>query len=191
MEALVALSLASNVVQFVDFSLKIYSKTLEIAHSAHGRTELNRELEQSCESLRKFNSKLSSIGQQINLRNAVPFIAPNDLQRRHEDSIHEDVRAINRIATDCNIVCDQLLQILEELRLDPARRFRLPRSLVTGLKEFFKSKQIAQLETKLKDFQAPLQLRFSSLLRYVFRILYCLWPVANCFLLLLVSNNYT
>lgn len=45
MEALAALSLASTIVQFVDFSIKIVSKGFKIYHSGDGSLSENNDLE--------------------------------------------------------------------------------------------------------------------------------------------------
>ena len=46
-EALAALGLAANVVQFIDFVSNLISSSSEVVSSAQGSTERDRELEQS------------------------------------------------------------------------------------------------------------------------------------------------
>jgi hypothetical protein len=55
---LTAFSVAGTVVQFVDFSLKIFAKTRQIYRSAEGATKINQHLADTAQDLRNLVTKL-------------------------------------------------------------------------------------------------------------------------------------
>ncbi|CAK7205388.1 hypothetical protein SEUCBS139899_008159 [Sporothrix eucalyptigena] len=176
MDPLTALGLASSVVQFVDFGLKLFSASAEIAGSASGAAGHNLELENVYTKLQTFTSKL-----ELNLADSEPS-PPTDglpaaiaLGNAHIKAIRPHVAAIQQIAADCRAVCSQLLDVVKGLRVDPKASNRRLRSLGAALKTAFRTEKIAGLEARLKRFQELLALHFFPLLNeqqaYMSRVL--------------------
>lgn len=175
MDPLTALGLASNIVQFVDFALKLYSASAEIVGSARGATAQNLELDKVYTRLQTFTSdlKLAADSEPSTPADGHPAAgalgnalgdAPGNA---HTKAIRPHVAAIEQIAVDCRVVCDQLLDVVNGLRVDPAASNRRLRSLGAALKTAFSAKKIAGLDERLKRFQSLLALHFFPLLKLV------------------------
>jgi ABC-type transporter Mla subunit MlaD len=94
MEALAAISLASSIVQFVDFGSKLLSTTKEIKQSANALDATGANLETSAQILGQLSKELAS-----------SFHA-----------VTQDERNVNILAGDCKKVADELLTILGKLK---------------------------------------------------------------------------
>ncbi|OAA66663.1 NACHT nucleoside triphosphatase [Niveomyces insectorum RCEF 264] len=168
MDPLTALGLASNIVQFVDFALKLYSASAEIVGSARGATTHNHELDTVYTRLQTFTSelKLAADGEPSTPADghSTAGALENAPGNAHTKAIQPHVTAIEQIAAECRVVCGQLLDVVNGLRVDPTASNRRLRSLGAALKTAFGTKKIAGLEERLKRFQALLALHFFPLL---------------------------
>lgn len=165
MDPMMALAVASSVVQFVDFGLKLFKATAEIAGSARGATAGNLGLENVYAKLQTFTSKLD-----FNLADSEPSPHGNGLPaavalgKAHIKAIQPHVTAIAQITADCRVVCDKLLDVVKGLRVDPNASNLHLRSLGAALKTAFRAKKLAGLEAQLKRFQDLLALHYFPLL---------------------------
>jgi len=96
MEALVAISLASSIVQFVDFGSKVLSRTKEIRQSADATDTATANLETSARILGRLSEELG-----------LSFHA-----------VSQDEKNINILATEAKKVADELLAVLERIKKD-------------------------------------------------------------------------
>ena len=97
MEALVAVGLAGNIVQFVDFSCTLFERTTSIYHSHAGSSAEADSLESITKDLQDLTSKLSQGSQ------------------HHAASAQHDV-GLRKLAQECQEVAAELLSVLLEVK---------------------------------------------------------------------------
>jgi hypothetical protein len=100
MDPLTALGLVGNVVQFVDFALKLISTGAEIAGSAGGATEGTLELEKVCNTLNTFTLKL---GLEESGQNRIADSPEGDAAIADNGETKKHVIALEEIAVDCRL----------------------------------------------------------------------------------------
>lgn len=104
LEALAALGLASNILSFVDFAIKLTNDASELARSADGLLNADRDLEM-------YTSKIHELSQ--------------SLERQHNSSPHssQHVAAVQELATLSKNTADEILQHLRCLKARDTRRW--------------------------------------------------------------------
>lgn len=100
LEAFAALSLTANIVQFIDFGGKLFSKARQVHHSKDGFSKDHADLESATKSLKQLMRNLSS-------STTTTTIA---------DNILHDEEELIRFAKDCIGLADELIQLLEKVR---------------------------------------------------------------------------
>lgn len=143
MEALAAVSLASNILQFVDFSTKLIHGAREIYVSVSGETEENRSVESITSEMKSLTSKLSS---------------PATSQQS------EDEKSLSRLAGECKIVADQILDLLNKTKPEVAQSRR--QSAWSSWKGILHKREKAELETRLEHCRSQLGLQLTFLMRF-------------------------
>jgi hypothetical protein len=165
MEALAALSLAGNVIQFVQFMAELISTGSEIAESAHGASQQAVVLERVYESLSTLSSRLHTgydepqlPGPLVGRTNHITFHKPTGVQSH--------VQPLEELSAECHSLCEQLLETVRKLQVKgkSLRRFK---SFVAALETVWKSQEIRSLEEKIRRYQEIITLHFFPLLRYV------------------------
>jgi len=151
MDPFTAISLAAAVVQFVDFSTKLISGAREIYTSVSGQTEENRSVESITREMTSLASKLSS--------------AANSQQS-------EDEKSLYRLAGDCKIVADQILDLLNRIKPRDPRSMR--QSAWSALKNKLHEKERAELESRLQNCRNQLGLQLNFIMRFCSR--FFSWP---------------
>ena len=147
-----AVSLASSVIQFVDFSTKLIAKGREIRHSSEGTTERNFELS-------LISTRLTTLS--ANLHNAMRMKASSS------HGLTEDERTLMRLAEASKNVSEKLASALEALKI---------RGLVDGkwsglraaLKLCWGQEKIQELETRLDSLRKQLAMQLLLGMRYVY-----------------------
>ena len=164
MDPLTALGLAGNVVQFIDYALKLINTGAEIAGSASGATEGTLELEKVCNTLKTFTLKfeLEESGQNPNAD-----IPQGDGALAGGGKAKEHAMALEMIAIDCRTVCDQLLNIVKGLRVNKGTSNNRIKSFATAIKTVRAGEKISGLEERLKRFQTLIALHFFPLFKFV------------------------
>ncbi|ERS98115.1 hypothetical protein HMPREF1624_04895 [Sporothrix schenckii ATCC 58251] len=166
LDPLTALGLATNIVQFVDFGLKLFSTSIEIAQSAKGATSLNLELEHAYTTLCNFASDLQFTDDGTSDRpQSNGGAAVDTLGKAHAKAIRPHIAAIEGIAADCQDVCHQLLRVVRGLRVDPGSSKRRLKSVAAAVRMVWSEKKIKSLEERLRRFQELLALHFLPLLK--------------------------
>ncbi|KIW81158.1 hypothetical protein Z517_04181 [Fonsecaea pedrosoi CBS 271.37] len=90
-----AISLAAAIVQFVDFSAEVIQGVREVKGSISGATERNRSVEVVVSDLRNLVLKLSET---------------------HHSRQSEDEKALGRVADECKILANQILDLLQKIK---------------------------------------------------------------------------
>jgi hypothetical protein len=122
LDPLSALSLASSVVQFIDFGCKLVSEGCELYKK--GASGKNDGLEQVTKDLARVTDGLTKRG--------VPPAA----------KYSEDELVLQELAGSCKLIADELLGILEELK---------PQKSQNGLESFRKALRSARKKGKIQD----------------------------------------
>ena len=131
-----AVSLASCVVQFTDFGIKLVEGSIELYGSANGLNAERSNLELKTNHLRKLANKIIAL--------------------EHEDT--DSFRfgsddQLSQLAESCNLIAKDLLSVLDDLKVKklagPGRKWESFRKAVTALSPHNKNK-IATLETELR-----------------------------------------
>jgi hypothetical protein len=169
MDPLTAIGLAGNVVQFVDFALKLVSTSAEIAGSARGATESTLELETVYTTLKTFTLQL-----EVKETDPRPITGISEGDGaleglgRNGKAIKDHITALEKIAVDCKIVCDQLLNVVGGLRVKTGTSNRRIKSFGAAFKTALARGKISELEERLNRFQISIALHFFPLLKFVF-----------------------
>jgi hypothetical protein len=146
MAELAALGLASNVVQFVDFGIKLFRDGKELYESAQGSIAEQRELQAVTADLRDIVQKLH------------PTVHPAT----------QDDAALARLAADCEKLATELLGVLDKLKVKEGQNRKWV-SFKQALALVLKEKEIRGLEQRLERYRDQLSKRLLYILRFVFR----------------------
>lgn len=158
MEAVAALGVAANVVQFLDFSQKLCSTSLEIYQATKGASRANTESETL---LRCFIESINMVSSDLKkYRSALNVTPPHVF----------GAGAIKDIVDDCRNLAGDLLGRFEKLRAggNPGRW----KSFVRGVKCMWSEKELQDLQSRLGRYQSLLEWRVLISLRYSIRISY-------------------
>ncbi|KAK5653318.1 hypothetical protein OQA88_9009 [Cercophora sp. LCS_1] len=164
MEALAAVSLASNVLHFLEFMSKIIREAREIQNSVSGTTKEFEDLDKTCELLGKISQSL------------IPKLSPDELRALppNKQPIDKEIR-LAETALQCKEASDTLRRDLQSLKVKSTSRWRAS-SLRQSAKNWAISRpQVKILEKTVEDARANLMLSLqditsekqSSILRYL------------------------
>ncbi|KAI1409313.1 hypothetical protein F5Y13DRAFT_94779 [Hypoxylon sp. FL1857] len=144
MDPFSAISLAGNIIAFVEFGIKLTMKSSEIYGSMSGETEANRVISTITTDLNAFSENL---GRTIST---------------HSSAAEENIASLAR---DCAVDAAKLTRILNRLQIagkDSRRRKLLP--LIPALKSLWKQKDIQEIQQRLTNFRAQITLRLVALI---------------------------
>ena len=157
MDPLTALSLAGNIIQFVDFGSKLLQKGHEIYNSVDGASIGNKELEAAAINLRELSGRLnaSTVSRRARRDVGVTGTVP-------------DV-AIVQLSKNCLLVAAELLQVLDRLRVqgDSNRRWK---SFRQALKSSLKQGRVNELNNRLQTLRQELSFNVLVSLRSVWSL---------------------
>lgn len=159
MEALAALGLAANIVQFIQFTSNLISYASEAYSSASGATTTTINLEKvygrlSAFSLNLQGSESTDVGFLLNSQ-AIPY--QQSFQNR------ADTAALVDLGKECEATCNQLLETTRNLRAKDGR-WRRFQSFQTALKTVWNQNKIDDLQKRLDRYQGLLVLHFFPVL---------------------------
>jgi len=144
MEALTAIGLIANVIQFVDLGAKLVGSAKEMRNSVSGMTLENKSLEEVTIEMRDLTSRLE----------------PPKTHARTQDE-----EALRLLAQECRELSDQILRLLRKIAPSkPNSTLRYMRSAFKNIK--YKDDK-RELENKLARCRSQLHLQFSKLNRLV------------------------
>ncbi|KAI9771952.1 MAG: hypothetical protein M1839_002585 [Geoglossum umbratile] len=141
MEVLAAISLAGNIIQFVDFSGKLISKTAEIRKSGTGALAENINIETATNDLALLSTKL------------------------HDSANSAGDTALQELCQSCNTIATELLTVLDSVKVHGGQNKW--KSFRKALRSVWSKEDIALLEQRLARFRDELNLRVAIDLRSV------------------------
>ncbi|KAI1171279.1 hypothetical protein F4777DRAFT_66379 [Nemania sp. FL0916] len=167
MEALAALGLASNIVQFLDFTWRLTETAAKVHESSSGAAKNILELDIV---YRKLNSFCSSLlappqpgGQDCDETKRMQALFPDDVQR--QITVNSHISDLRKLASNCTSLCQQLLDATSKLRAREGKSNCKFESFKVALRTLYSEKKIAQLEDMVKRYQTEIALHFLPLIK--------------------------
>ena len=134
MDPLSAVSLASTVVQFLDFGIKLVAKTHEIYNSAEGAEVRNIELDAIAQNFVSLNQRVRSRSRKVCAY-----------------AISEDEKALEAMTEQCNKVGEELIDALQKAKVQGVhKRWK---SVRQALKSVLGRDKIQELYDRLKQYR--------------------------------------
>jgi hypothetical protein len=146
MEALAAVGLASNILQFLDFCSKVVSGSSEIYRSVSGTSEEYESLEQMCQFVRDLSASLIPPQSPQELEKLPPELRPTNMEIN-----------LARLALRCKEASDRLFNDLRASRLDSTSRGRAA-SLWQSVKNALGRSRIRALQKTVENCRKDLML---------------------------------
>jgi hypothetical protein len=140
LDPLTAISLASNMVQFVDFSGKIISKTRELTKSSHGTTQEAYNAEIVIRDLLRHSEQLKD---GVRAARATPHT--------------EDDKALEDLCNGCISLSERIIKRLEKLKLGEGAGKR--QAFLHALKAVWSQKELESEEAQLATYRSRLEFR--------------------------------
>lgn len=157
MEALAAISLVGNVLQFAQFVAGIVATAGQVYQTADGVTDATEDLEMIHSRLLNF-----SAGLQTQVAAGTRTVhTPAAIGAAHVNSAGD---LANDLARECKALCDQLLETTGRLRVEKKGNRRL-NSFVAAFKTVWNRDRIESLHARLGRFQNIVSLHFLPMLR--------------------------
>jgi hypothetical protein len=144
MEALAIIGLVGNIVQFVDFSGKLISKSTELYQSSEGALAENIDIETATNRLVLLNSKL---------KNAATATGDNVLEN---------------LCQLCITAAEKLLAALDKAKVNGEQQKW--KSMRKALRSIWSKEEIGELERRLSKFREELNSHIVVDLRYVHKL---------------------
>ena len=152
MEPLTALSLAGNLVQFVQFASGLLSSTREIYRSANGASDKCEHLDSICGKLSTFSDQLRDWKSQQS-ENADRFNMYEDLENS---------------ASFCEKDCQTLLGLVERLKVKSGSKKNRWQSFTKAVREVWHSDELDALKARLIERQNMVVLQLCTISAYAF-----------------------
>lgn len=148
MEPLIALSLASNVIQIIDFSAKIVSEGQKIYRSAEGTIAENEEAEIVAKDLNQLNE---------NLRRSLK-------DSEHTQTLSDDDQSLVVLCEKCEAIARELLDKLDKVKV--SGKHRKWKSAFQALKNVSSNDDLEHLASRLETYRSEITLHTVVSLRY-------------------------
>jgi hypothetical protein len=163
LDPLTALSVAGNIVQFIDFSTKLVAKGAELYNSAYGASIGHAELEVIVNDLQELNSRLQPSP-----------LTPDTVKNTWTA---EDT-ALHKLTEQCSTVARELLQALNKLKVEGTsnRRWKSVRQALKGL---IKKAEVDAIVQRLQHFRDELNLHILVSMRYAPQLLRACNPLQS------------
>ncbi|KAB2099581.1 hypothetical protein AG0111_0g12197 [Alternaria gaisen] len=140
MEAIAGLSLAANILQVVDFTMKVLSTANEFRKA--GSTVQNHELELVVNDLTALNERTKS------------WARPNPAS---SGPLAKDSQALENLAIECQNITQELLVKLESLRC--SKEATIHKTILSALRVIWNAKTIQDIQSRLQTMRDELQFR--------------------------------
>lgn len=144
MEALAAVSLAGNIVQFIDIGLKVLHGAKEIHHSMTGSTGDFQNLETVAQEMQRLSLRLNTAS------NSQPSA---------------DEVALRNLAAECRKLSDQVLDIVQKCKPKNAKSKRS--SAWSAAKSLYKKREMDEVGQRLDACRNQLNLQINHMMEYV------------------------
>ena len=153
LDPLTAISLASAVVQFTDFGVKLVTGTIELYHSADGLSGERSNLEY----------RISIV------RQHAETIILSSKHNGDDDPASENQKELEELAASCKGIASDLLSVLDDLKVKkaagPGRKWESFRKAVASLTPHNKNK-IEVLDKRLRFVKEEMLNRIQFMMRY-------------------------
>ena len=153
LDPLTAISLASAVVQFTDFGIKLVTGTIELYHSADGLSGERSNLEKRITLVRKYAETI--------------ILSSKD--NSDDDPASENDKELGDLAAICKGIASELLSVLDDLKVkknaSPGRKWESFRKAVVALTPHNKNK-IEVLDKRLNFVKEEMLNRIQFIMRY-------------------------
>ena len=150
MDPLSALSLAANVIQFVDFSFELLNSSRKIYNSISGTSEDGQHLQKVHSELPAFSTQLRDD------KNHSAKVIPAENQSEHSSSLRETAEA-------CRKDCERLLGIIEKLKVKSGTRRKWWQSFSIAILEVWKSKDVERLKKRIDEYRNSMILKLCAI----------------------------
>jgi len=152
MEALATVGLAGNIVQFIDFSCKLFDQARTIHNSPSGASRYAQDLETITSSLRSLSENLRKIPQSQS-RNATS-------KPRQEGAA---LKELKELAKGCESVANELITVLQSVRTkNPASKWS---SFRASLASMWKEQKINAIKDQLDSYRFQIAMQLQVLQR--------------------------
>ncbi|KAE9381924.1 hypothetical protein N431DRAFT_539452 [Stipitochalara longipes BDJ] len=141
LDPMTALSLAGNIVQFVDFSTKLIVKGHELYTSCDGASVGNAELEVIAKDLQELNERLK----------------PSQTEQAGTTRLTDSDIALCKLSEQCSRVAGELISALEKLKVQGTANRRW-KSFRQALKWLMKKEEVEAIAQRLQTFRNELDL---------------------------------
>jgi hypothetical protein len=148
MAELTTIGLARNIIQFVDFGVKLFAGSRELYKSATGSTEEGLELEVVTKSLQDLAQSLNT-----------------DKSPRLGQAVSKDERELRKLTAECEKLAEKLLQTLKKLKVKDNGNRKWD-SFRKALARVMKEKEIKDLEDRLARFRKQISQVLLLMMRY-------------------------
>ena len=157
MEAVAALGLASNVVQFLAFARELVSTNRSITRSADGTLVEHLELEAVARNLQTLSSRL--------------YVAPATTKRKrlNDPTLAKEEEELERLCEGCRHVAGMLTSKIRDLKVEtriPGRAGRKWVNFRQALNSVLAANEIEDLSTRLDRYQQTINTTLLVNLRY-------------------------
>ena len=167
MDPFSAISLASAIVQFVDFSGKLISKSYQLYHSTNGALQENEELEKIISDVRSLNRGVIS----------------NVKSKDDKTSVSKDERSLEILAAECQKIADELLRVFGDLKVpQPHHKWS---SINKAVATAWNKSKIEELTGRLKRLREQIDSRILDMMRFIALLFYLSLPL----ICILASSN--
>ncbi|KAF2118452.1 hypothetical protein BDV96DRAFT_643697 [Lophiotrema nucula] len=154
MEPLSAFGVAAGVLQFVDFTGRLLTESYEILSSNTGSTSRNEELLKITQDLLALNKRL-----QTSAKDREAPGRQTTLASRNEATTDDIIGAqFHSLVVSCNHVGQDLIAVLDKLRLEPENKRRKWRSFRQALLSVWSQSDIEALQRRIDNFRQQISL---------------------------------
>ena len=149
-EAFLVLGIAANIAQFVGLGLQLVSQGKEIHGSIHGAPDAHLDIQVIAD----------------DIRNVAVELEASTLQSRSLTSPpSSDQAALTLLAARCQPLAEELLRVLEDLKVRKSARFRTLEAVRQTFRSATKSNDVQELKGRLLDLDRRLRARASVMLQ--------------------------
>ena len=157
LEGLAALSVASNIAQFVDFGCRLFFETRELYRSSSGLASEAAELENISQTLGRLSNDLVPQPSTAKDLDKVFLVKANAV------AIPSDEDDLFLIAQGCQTIAKELSAALEQLKIrGPARQWQCFR---VTLKRIWKPERIEKIAKRIERFSSQLTMCLVKILK--------------------------
>jgi hypothetical protein len=157
-EAFAAIGIAASIAKLTEYGVTLIAEAQEFYESASVAREENIELEEVIRYIKNLSEDISAASP---LASSAGPLSSNE-------------RALIKLAKDSKSLCNQLIEILQDLKVGDEARFRKLACLRQAMRSARKKKDIEKLEARLRKIQDEATKRMVYILKYIVRTLYLL-----------------